>query len=162
MSSEDGFTIIPFRDDLAPEFDRLNRAWLVAGGFLEPLDEAYLEDPRGKILAPGGEIFFALQGDRVVGTAAAIPHPGNQVELAKVAVLPEMQGQGLGRRLIKAVLAFAEQRGASRVILTSNSSLRPALALYDSLGFRARPCPPGFGYETADVYMELDLNPPIR
>lgn len=151
--------IVPFREDLAQAFDRLNRAWLVAGGFLEPLDETYLADPHGKIVAPGGNVFFALDGTTVLGTAAAIPHPGGIIELAKLAVAPEAQGRGLGRCLVRAVLAFAEQRSAKRVVLTSNTRLLPAMALYRSLGFQERPCPPGFGYETADVYMELELTP---
>jgi ribosomal protein S18 acetylase RimI-like enzyme len=157
MSSLDGITIVPFRPELAPEFDRLNRAWLVAGGYLEPLDEAYMADPHGKIIAPGGEIFFAMEGTTVLGTAAAIPQPDGAMELAKLAVAPEAQGRGLGRRLTLSVLAFAEQRSATRVILTSSTRLLPALALYRSLGFEERPCPPGFGYATADVYMELEL-----
>jgi putative acetyltransferase len=154
MSMPD-ITIVPFREDLAEAFDRLNRTWLVSGGFLEPLDEVYLSDPQGKIVAPGGEVFFAMDEDTVLGTAAAIPHPGGIIELAKLAVAPRAQGLGLGRRLTLAVLAFAEQRSATRVFLSSSTRLLPALALYRSLGFQERQCPPGFGYTTADVYMEL-------
>ena len=95
----------------------------------------------------------------MVGTAAAIPHPGGIIELAKLAVAPEAQGRGLGRRLTLAVLTFAEQRSAKRLVLTSSTRLLPAIALYQSLGFHERPCPPGFGYETADVYVELALTP---
>lgn len=160
MSSIDDITIVPFRHDLVPDFDRLNRAWLVAGGYLEPLDQACMADPHGKIIAPGGEICFAVEGATALGTAAAIPQPGGAMELAKLAVAPEAQGRGLGRRLTLAVPAFAEQRSATRVILTSSTRLRPALALYRSLGFQERPCPPGFGYATADVYMELELRSP--
>jgi putative acetyltransferase len=152
--------ITTFHPDLAPDFDRLNRAWLVAGGFLEPLDEAYLADPVGTIIAPGGEIFFAMDGASVLGTAAAIPHPDSTIELAKLAVTPDAQGLGLGRRLTLAVLDFAVQHAATRVVLTSSTRLHAALALYRSLGFQERPCPPGFGYETADVYMELTLTTP--
>lgn len=153
-------TIVPFREDLAEAFDHLNRTWLVSGGFLEPLDEVYLNDPYGKIVAPGGEVFFAMGEDTVLGTAAAIPHPGGIIELAKLAVAPHAQGLGLGRRLTLAVLAFAEQREATRVFLSSSTRLVPALALYRSLGFQERPSPPGFGYTTADVYMELVAHSP--
>lgn len=34
-------SIVPFRHELAEAFDRLNRAWLVAGGYLEPVDLEY-------------------------------------------------------------------------------------------------------------------------
>lgn len=158
MPTRSTIRLVPFQPDLAPAFDRLNRAWLVAGGFLEPLDEAYLSDPYGRIVGKGGQIFFAMDGDTVVGTAAAVPHSDGVFELAKLSVLPEAQGHGLGRRLTMAVLEFAAQHGATRVVLTSSTRLRAALGLYASLGFVERPCPPGFGYETADVYMELELN----
>jgi ribosomal protein S18 acetylase RimI-like enzyme len=159
MASPATFRIVPFQPELAGAFDQLNRAWLVAGNFLEPLDELYLGDPDGQIMAKGGQIFFALEGSEVLGTAAAIPQGQGAIELAKLAVAPAAQGRGLGRSLTLTVIAFARAQGADRVILTSNSRLRPALALYRSLGFVERPCPPGFGYETADVYMELALVP---
>lgn len=155
-------TITTFRDDLADDFDRLNRAWLVAGGFLEHADEVYLAAPREKIIAVGGEIFFAMHGTTVVGTAAAIPLGTDAFELAKVSVAPNAQGQGLGRALTSAVLDFARQHGATRVVLTSNHRLTAAVALYRSLGFAEKPCPPGFGYVTADVYMEIALTPATR
>ena len=162
MPSPAQVTITTFRDDLADDFDRLNRAWLVAGGFLEPADEVYLAAPREKIVAVGGEIFFAMHGTTVVGTAAAIPLGTDAFELAKVSVAPAAQGQGLGRALTSAVIDFARQRGASRVVLTSNHRLTAAVALYRSLGFEEMPCPPGFGYLTADVYMEIALTPAAR
>ena len=149
--------IVTYRDDYAADFDRLNRAWLMGGNFLEPLDEVYLAAPRAKIIDVGGEIFFALLGDTVVGTAAAIKQGAQVFELAKLAVDPSAQGHGLGRTLINAVIAFARQRNGTRLVLTSNTRLTAAVSLYRSLGFVDLPCPPGFGYETADVYMELAL-----
>ncbi len=149
--------IAPFQDDLAGAFDQLNRAWLVEGGFLEPADETYLVAPRATIVDPGGEIFFAIENGRVLGTAAAIRLDAEVFELAKVGVSPDAKGRGLGRRLAVCVIDYARAHGASKVVLTSNSRLVPALTLYRSLGFEDRPCPEGFGYVTADVYMELTL-----
>ncbi|MBC7842799.1 MAG: GNAT family N-acetyltransferase [Gemmatimonadaceae bacterium] len=157
MTPHDPITLVTFRDEFVADFDRLNREWLVQGNFLEPADEAYLAAPRALIIDVGGEIFFALRGSDVVGTAAAIPHAGNVIELAKLAVAPDARGRGLGRALTDAVIAFARSRHAARVVLTSNTRLTAAVSLYRSLGFEARECPPGFGYETADLYMELAL-----
>jgi ribosomal protein S18 acetylase RimI-like enzyme len=157
MSASESITITTFRDELADDFDRINRAWLVAGGYLEPADEVYLDAPRAKIIDVGGEIFFAMLGTSVVGTAAAIPLGADVFELAKVGVTPSAQGRGLGRLLTMAAIEYARQRGAARVVLTSNQRLTAAVALYRSLGFAEMPCPPGFGYVTADIYMELEL-----
>lgn len=149
--------IVTFRDDYAPAFERLNRDWLESFGLLEPADVPYMEDPRRWIVAKGGEVFFAVRAGEVLGTAAAVPSADGVVELAKLAVAPAARGQGLGRRLVLAVLDFARQGGARRVILSSSSKLASALRLYQALGFRPIPRGAGVDYATADVFMALDL-----
>jgi ribosomal protein S18 acetylase RimI-like enzyme len=164
MTTTAALRILPYRDAFAADFDRLNRAWLVAGDFLEPADEVYLRAPREKIIEPGGEIFFAVDGDRVIGTAAAIPMGQGTFELAKLSVDPVAQGRGIGRQLTQHVIDFVTSHGASRLVLTSNTRLAAAVALYRALGFVEQPCPPGFGYVSADIYMELDITgttPPV-
>lgn len=149
--------IVPFRDEHAAGFYALNRAWLDGHGLYEPADEPQLADPWGAILEPGGAIFVALVGDAVVGTAAVVPHAPGEVELAKLTVVPDLRGHGVGRRLVETCLAHARRAGARRVVLVSNSRLREALRLYESLGFRSLPVPPGVAYAVADVYMEREL-----
>ena len=154
-----GAHIVVFRPDLAPAFDRLNRVWLEQYFTVEPLDEEYLGDPEGHIVVPGGEVFFALEGDTVIGTCAAIRKGDDEFELAKLAVTPTAQGRGLGRRLVETVVRFAASRGARRVSLVSNSGLTAALRLYESLGFEHAPFPFAPPYVDADVYMVLVLHP---
>ena len=149
--------IIPFRDQDAEAFYRLNRAWLDAHELYEPADEKQLADPRGEIFASGGAIFVAVTGDEVVGTAAVVPHGPGVVEIAKLTVADAARGQGLGRRLAEHSLAHASTMGARRVVLVSSSRLGAALRLYESLGFRHVAPPDTPVYATADVYMELDL-----
>lgn len=155
--AESPVRITRYRPELAPAFDRLNRAWIASLFTLEPRDEEYLRDPEGHIIDRGGEIFFALDGDRVLGTCAAIPSGAGVMELAKLAVDPEAQGRGLGRALVLATIEFARERRARTLMLVSNSSLVPALRLYTSLGFRELPFPGPRPYIDADVYMELEL-----
>jgi ribosomal protein S18 acetylase RimI-like enzyme len=146
-----------FRREHAPAFDALNRAWLVGHDLIEAHDVAQLTDPWSQILDPGGQIFVAIDGDDVVGVCAAIPHGGDAVEVAKLAVDPTAQGRGIGRRLVDACLAFARARGCRRVELVSSSRLQAALKLYQSMGFRQGPLPADVPYATADIYMEFDL-----
>ena len=158
--------IVPFRPDLAPAFERLNRAWIEPLFGIEESDRRVFADPEAAILRPGGEICFALLDGVVVGTCAALPHGPGVVELAKMAVDPAAQGRGIGRRLGEAVIAHARRVGAERVVLLSSSRLPAALALYRRLGFEHRPLPPDTGYRRADVYMELRLggekpSPPV-
>lgn len=152
----DGVAIVTYRDEYRAAFERLNREWLERYVRVEPLDLEYMTDPRRMILEPGGQVFFAVRGGEVVGTCAAIRH-GDTVELAKLAVDASERGRGLGRRLAQTALEYARGLGVAAVTLSSNSQLREAIALYESMGFRRAPLPPDLGYETADVYMELAL-----
>ncbi|MCW8808409.1 MAG: GNAT family N-acetyltransferase [Rhodanobacter sp.] len=152
--------IVPYRRPFQAAFERLNRAWLEVHALLEPADLAYLQDPQGCILAGGGQVFLALDGDEVVGTCAAIRASPTTIELAKLAVAPAAQRRGLGRRLSARVIRFARDAGATQVVLTSNTALVQAIRLYESLGFRHAPIPADVRYRTADVYMTLHLPPP--
>jgi ribosomal protein S18 acetylase RimI-like enzyme len=154
--------IEPFRREQAPAFDALNRAWLVGYDLLEPPDEEQLSDPWTHILGPGGQIFVAVRSAEVVGTCAIVPLQDGTCELVKLAVSPAARGLGIGRRLVKACLDYAREKGLSRVVLLSNSQLRPAIHLYQALGFRHRPVPADAHYRTADIYMELVLDEPAE
>ena len=152
--------IATWRPEWRAHFERLNRVWLEQFHLLEPADLVYLQRPEEAILAPGGQIYFALTGDEVVGTCAAIRVSETVVELAKLSVAPSVQNRGVGRRLAERVIEFARSAGASRVVLTSNHQLTAALRLYRALGFRDAPLPDDVSYVTADVYMVLELARP--
>ena len=156
----DTVAIVCYDDRHAEAFGRLNREWLERYGLLEEGDRKHLEHPRESILAAGGEIFVALEGDAVVGTCAVTVRDAGTVELAKLAVDPSAQGRGLGRRLSEAAISWARARGARTIVLVSSTKLTAALRLYERLGFRHGPVPADTEYVTADVYMELALDTP--
>ena len=159
MSHEE-IEILPWRDEFAPEYARLNRSWLEMHDLLEPDDLPYLYEPRERILDPGGAILCAVRDGEVVGTVAVLRLDAGTCELAKLAVAPAAQGRGLGRRLSRAALELAAALGARRVVLSSSSRLAAALGLYRSLGFRPSPPPAGaVAYRTADVHLALELGP---
>jgi GNAT superfamily N-acetyltransferase len=150
-------SIIPFRPDLAPAFAELNRAWIERFFRLEAADIHLLSHPEASIIAPGGQIYFAMDGERAVGTAAAIRVSPATFELGKMAVSPSHQGRGLGERLGRAVIEFARVEGASLVYLETNSALANAIRLYERLSFAHATRPTPSEYARADVYMELHL-----
>jgi putative acetyltransferase len=150
---------VTYRPELAPAFRDLNLEWLRGNDLLEPDDLVPLDDPEGTVLAGGGQVFFALDGDTAVGACAAIRCPDGTVELAKLAVAPAARGRGIGRHLCLLVLHFARSVGAASVTLLSNHRLAAAIRLYESLGFRHVPLPADLHYATADVAMELGLHP---
>lgn len=152
-------TIVPFEPRHADAFYRLNRAWLDAHDLYEPADEVHLANPRGTVIDAGGAVFIAERSGEVVGTAAVAPHGMREVELLKVTVAEEARGCGLGRRLVEVCIARAREMGADTVMLVSSTRLQPALRLYERMGFTHRPLPSPLPYETADVCMQLRLNP---
>lgn len=152
-----GPRIVGYDPRYLADFARLNREWLERYELLEDGDLKQLERPQESILATGGEIFFALEGDTVLGTCATLVRDPETVELAKLAVAPAARGRGLGRKLTDLAIAWARERGMRRVVLFSSTKLQDALRLYERLGFEHRPLPAETRYATADVYMELAL-----
>jgi GNAT superfamily N-acetyltransferase len=52
-----------------------------------------------------------------------------------VAVLPGMQGQGIGRAMMEHALAVCREAGCYKLALSSNVKRAPAHRFYESLGF---------------------------
>lgn len=153
--------IVELRDELAGDFERLNREWLEGHGLLEDGDLPYLRDPRGTIVARGGCVLVALDGGAVIGTVAVIPLDDGIWELAKLAVAGAARRRGVGRRLTHAAIERARSAGARKLVLSSSRRLAAAVRLYESLGFRHVPSHPGgVVYASADVFMELPLVTP--
>ncbi len=126
-----------FSDDLAQAFHDINKEWIEAMFVLEPLDREVLENPRDKIIAPGGTILFVeAEGVGVVGTCALKPTGGNGYELTKMGVLESARGLGAGAFLLAATMARAQRLGADPLYLLTNKSCEAAIHLYEKLGFR--------------------------
>jgi GNAT superfamily N-acetyltransferase len=151
--------VVPYRNEFAAAFRRLNLEWIERLFKVEAPDLKVLDDPERAIIAPGGMIFFALDGDTVVGTVAMIRGDDGRCELAKMAVAATHQRRGIGELLGAAGTAWARERGFRRAFLETNSSLDGAIRLYERLGFRRAPWPHPSDYARGDVYMELELDP---
>ena len=64
--------------------------------------------------------------------ASAVP----TARLRRLDVLPEHQRHGLGRRLSQTAIDWARDNAFVRVVLDTTTLQLPAIALYESLGFR--------------------------
>lgn len=154
MSTHD-VRVVAFGPRWREDFATLNIEWLQRWFVVEPFDREVLGNPEHYILADGGRILFAVDArQRAVGTVALM-HGGDGVyELTKMAVTPEARGRGIGRLLMDEALRLYRSLGARELFLESSSKLGPALALYESVGFRHHPAPrPGSHYARADVHM---------
>ena len=152
--STQALRIVPFCAEHREHFYRLNAEWLNRFFYIEKVDHEVLSNPEKNILDCGGAILFALLGDEVVGTCALLHEAPGVYELTKMAVTDRHQGMGIGRLLLEAVIEEFHRRGGKHLFLESNSRLRPAIKLYQRMGFHLQKSPrPGSHYKRADVYM---------
>ncbi|MEM8712540.1 MAG: GNAT family N-acetyltransferase [Planctomycetota bacterium] len=130
-------SVVPFSDELAPHFARINTEWIESMFSLEDEDRRVLENPRATILANGGSIFFVQEEEgSVLGTCALEPKEGGYTELLKMGVTPEARGRGAGEFLLRVVLEHARAQGLSEnLILLTNTACAPAIRLYEKVGF---------------------------
>ncbi len=150
--------IIPYRPKYRDHFRQLNERWIKTYFKMEDMDRKALEHPKEYILDKGGHILVALYEDEPVGVCALMKmnHPSYDYELAKMGVSPKAQGKGIGRLLGKAIIEKAESLGAKKIYLESNTVLKPAISLYNKLGFKkvaGHPTP----YERCNIQMELEM-----
>lgn len=88
---------------------------------------------------PNQVIYVALKGSQVIGSAGILIeqkfiHDGGKVgHIEDVAVRYEFQGMGVGKKLVKSLLKYAEKKGCYKTILDCTDDLIP---FYNSLGFK--------------------------
>ncbi|WP_375394422.1 GNAT family N-acetyltransferase [uncultured Sphingomonas sp.] len=129
-------TIVPFTDNLATAFHDINAQWIQSMFTLEPTDREVLENPRARILDPGGDIrFVAAEGLGVVGTCALQKTGEGRFELTKMGVLDAARGKKAGEFLLHAMIARAAELGAETLYLLTNARCAAAIHLYEKAGF---------------------------
>lgn len=86
-----------------------------------------------------GGMMILFHHDRPVGIVrgAADEYEGEPImNIGPLAILPEYQGRGLGRILLRAALRFAKEKSYARTILSVNGENERAKTLYLQEGFR--------------------------
>jgi putative acetyltransferase len=149
--------VVTYREEWREAFERLNREWIETWFTLEEADLETFRNPVEQILAPGGQIFFVVDGAEVLGTCAVLRHAPEVHEIAKMAVSPAARGRGYGDLLMDAALAFSRAAGARRVVIVSNTRLAPAIRLYQKHGFVRVPLDADQRYVRADIKLERML-----
>ncbi|PXV68995.1 acetyltransferase (GNAT) family protein [Dysgonomonas alginatilytica] len=142
-----------YKDD----FVRLNKEWITTYFRLEESDLHTLNHVEEYILDNGGQVFIALVDNRAVGCCALIAHRETQTfEMAKMAVSPQAQGLGLGRKLGEALISYAKEKGIKQLFLEGNTLLEPSMILYRKLGFKKVPVS-NSAYQRCNIMMMLDI-----
>ncbi|MBI5155211.1 N-acetyltransferase [Candidatus Poribacteria bacterium] len=100
-------TVVPARIVHAPQIHRLISYWAER--------TPVLPKSLGHIYENLREFVVALDGEQVVGCAAMHIDWADLAEVRSVAVAPDRRNQGIGQRLVEAILRDAEELGIERV-----------------------------------------------
>lgn len=84
---------------------------------------------------PGIEVWAGIRGDDVVSYLGITAYH-QWAHLDRIAVMPGLQRQGLGRSALAFAAQQMEQGGAARIGLSTQNANRVSQHLYESVGFR--------------------------
>ncbi len=109
--------------------------------FQTPRSVYFIAEKEGKVVAGGG--IFPSAG-----------LPADTCELVKMYLLPEVRGIGLGTKIIKECIAFAQEAGYQNIYLETMPELKKALTTYEKFGFQYINHPMGnTGHFGCDLWM---------
>ena len=87
-------------------------------------------------LPPYGRLLLATEGSQAAGIACLKRIREGMGEIKRMYVRPEFRGQGIGRVLLEAHIAEAQQIGYQTLRLDSTRFMKAAHSLYRSAGFQ--------------------------
>ena len=100
--------------------------------------KSMLEQDMAKLevfLPPYGRLFLAIEGARAAGIACMRRIRKDIGEIKRMYVRPEFRRRGIGRALLEALIAEAQEIGYTTVRLDSTRFMGAAHSLYRSVGF---------------------------
>lgn len=118
--------------------------------------EAELAGLPGKYAPPQGALVIAKDGPSIAGCVALRKLEDGICEMKRLFVRPPYKKQGIGRALAERIINEGRQLGYTSMRLDTLEILKPAIQLYQSLGFK-RIEPYYNNPYPGVVYLELDL-----
>ena len=100
---------------------------------IPPGDEGRIRTWLDSLIEKGGLNVIAWHGDTAAGHATLVPDD-DTYELA-IFVLQAYQEAGIGTRLLRCLLGYGAENGVDRVWLSVERWNKPAIGLYEKLGF---------------------------
>jgi ribosomal protein S18 acetylase RimI-like enzyme len=131
--------LISVRDPRDPDAQRCLRAYEteLASRFDAGFDPALsISATDEEMTPPAGLFLVATVDEEPAGCGALKFHEGAPAEIKRMWVAPSARGLGLGRRLLSELEAHAAAHGVRVLRLETNRSLREAISMYRSAGYR--------------------------
>ena len=134
------FTVRPLRKDDRPGWEELWGRYL--DFYQAPMEAVVIEVTWARLLDPAEPMLALMAEDdasgTLIGLAHAVFHRGTWAiyelcYLEDLYVAHSARGRGVGRALIEAVYALADERRCDRVYWMTQQDNLPARALYDRL-----------------------------
>ena len=110
---------------------------------------------------PATTLFVARnEAGRAVGIGALRREDAGLAEVKRMYTLPEVRGQGVGGKLLDAIVTLAENEGIGKLVLETGNEHPDAWRLYESRGFTR--CGPVLDYPDSEwsVFYEKLLKAP--
>jgi len=114
------------------------------------LEAAHLEEGSGTFLV-------ARDGDRAVGCGAIRLLDPTTAEVKRMYVEPRQRGKGVGRAVLTALEAAAEQLGVRRLVLETGVHQEAAIDLYKRAGFIQIECWGEYSSSPTSICFEKNL-----
>lgn len=100
-------------------------------------------------------LFLVVTDDnRVVGTGAVRRLDESVCELKRLWLLEPYQGKGIGYRVLRELIKFAQGMRYKKICLETDHEQERAIRLYWKIGFQATA---KYNDRNSDVYMEMDI-----
>ena len=85
------------------------------------------------------EAIVVYEGSKAIGGGAIRRYDDETVELKRVFIHTEYQGQGIGSKLVSLLIEWSVELGYKRMILETGELLVESCAVYRKLGFKVIP-----------------------
>jgi len=153
----DAVVIHDWKPEYAEDFKRINAEWIETMFTMEPVDQAILDDPQGRLIDPGGRIWMVSHPQLgMIGACALRKAQDGWYELTKMGVSESARGLGVGRILLDHAIEEARIMQVKTLYLLTNHRCEAAIHLYEKVGFvhdeEIKALCSG-GYERCDVTM---------
>lgn len=103
------------------------------------------------------EAIVVYEDNKAVGGGAIRRYDDENIELKRVFVHPEYQGQGVGSRLVSLLIEWGGELGYKRMILETGELLAESCAVYKKLGFKVIPNYGPYADMPESLCMAMDL-----